>query len=342
MDHRRMMLRGAALVAVGTMLSVSLADAQNPPPRSTASADPVGIWTLQDENASLSSAKLTDRYYTNGLRLGWISGTSTAPDFLTQASQALWGAGQTRIGFDLSQQIYTPKDAVSIVPPKGDRPYAGVLMANFTLQNDQTDMRTFATVGIGLLGPGAAGEQVQNGFHDLIGQGHNNGWRTQLKDEPLLQITTGGIFRLPVTEFGGLEVDALPELTAGVGNLRVYAETGGVMRLGQGLQSDYGAPRMRPGQSGLDAFTPTRPFAWYVFAGVDARAVAHDVTLDGNDFRRSLNVKKTPFIGEIEGGVALMAFGARLTYTHVLQTQEFKHQKGGLHQFGSLALSVRF
>jgi hypothetical protein len=33
--------------------------------------DPVSIWTLQDENASISSAKLTDRYYVNGLRLGW-------------------------------------------------------------------------------------------------------------------------------------------------------------------------------------------------------------------------------------------------------------------------------
>jgi hypothetical protein len=26
----------------------------------------------------------------------------------------------------------------------------------------------------------------------------------------------------------------------------------------------------------------------------------------------------------------------------VFQTQEFAHQKGGLHQFGSLALSMRF
>lgn len=47
-------------------------------------------------------------------------------------------------------------------------------------------------------------------------------------------------------------------------------------------------------------------------------------------------------MGEAQGGLALMAWGMRLTYTHVVQTQEFKHQKGGLHQFGSLALSVRF
>ncbi len=344
MTDCRMLFRGAALAAATTLLSVSLADAQMPvaAPRAAPAADTGSIWTLQDENSSLSSAKLTDRYYTNGLRLGWTSGADAAPDALLQASRALWGDGKTRIAFDLSQQIYTPKDTTSVRPPIGDRPYAGVLMANFTLINDQADLRTFGAIGLGLLGPDAAGEQVQNGFHDLIGQGHNNGWRTQLKDEPLLQVTTGGIFRVPVTRFGGLEVDALPEITVGAGNLRVYAETGAVLRLGQGLQSDYGTPRLRPGASGLDAFTPVRPFAWYVFAGADGRAVAHDVTLDGNSFRSSLSARKTPFVGEIEGGVALMAFGARLSYTHVLSSQEFKHQKGGLHQFGSLALSVRF
>ena len=47
-------------------------------------------------------------------------------------------------------------------------------------------------------------------------------------------------------------------------------------------------------------------------------------------------------MGEFQGGLALMFCGMRLTYTQVVQTQEFKYQKGGLHQFGSLALSVRF
>ena len=351
MIDRTTLFRGVAMAAAGTLLlSTSIADAQLAPLASASAAsapaapapDTASIWTLQDENASISTAKLTDRYYTNGLRLGWTSGTDSVPDFLARASQMLWGPGQTRIAFDLSQQIYTPFDTAATVPPPGDRPYAGVLMGNFSLINDKSDLRSFATVGLGILGPDSGGEALQNGFHDVIGQGHDNGWKYQLQDEPLLQVTTGGIFRLPVTQFSGLEVDALPEVTVAAGNLRVYAETGGVVRLGQGLQSDYGVARFEPGQSGLDAFKPVRPFDWYVFAGVDGRAVAHDVTLDGNDFRNSISVSKTPFVGEIEGGVAVMAFGARLTYTQVAQTAEFRHQKGGLHQFGSLALSVRF
>jgi hypothetical protein len=143
---------------------------------------------------------------------------------------------------------------------------------------------------------------------------------------------------------GGLQTEALPDLTAVIGTLRVYAQTGVTLRIGQGLEADFGAPRLRPGQTGGDAFT--RPadggFGWYVFAGVDGRATAFDVTLDGNIWQSSTRVKRQPFLGEANLGLALLMFGTRLTYTHVLQSAEFRHQKGGIHQLGSLALSVRF
>jgi hypothetical protein len=47
-------------------------------------------------------------------------------------------------------------------------------------------------------------------------------------------------------------------------------------------------------------------------------------------------------VGEFEGGVAIMYWGLRLTYTQTWQTQEFKGAKAGLFNFGSLALSAKF
>jgi hypothetical protein len=47
-------------------------------------------------------------------------------------------------------------------------------------------------------------------------------------------------------------------------------------------------------------------------------------------------------VAEIQAGLAVMVHGVRMTYTQVMQTQEYQHQRGGLHQLGSLALSVRF
>ncbi len=326
----------AAVAMIGLLGGLGGALAQAPAP------DPAAIWTLQGENASLSTSSLTDRYYVNGLRLGYTSPEGGAPAPLAALADAIWGGGAVRFSFDLSQQIYTPDATRATQPPPGDRPYAGVLLGTLGLLRDGADSRSLLALSLGLVGPDALAQSVQNGFHDLIAQGHTNGWHSQIQDEPLAQFTGARTWRLPIGRIGGMETDALPDLAIGLGNQRIYAQSGMVLRLGQGLASDYGAARIAPGPSGWDAFTPTRPVAWYVFAGADGQAVGRDITLNGNDFQNSVHVTPTPLVGEAEFGFGVIAFGTRLTYTQVLQTQEFQHQKGGLHQFGSLALSMRF
>lgn len=305
--------------------------------------DPVAIWTLQDENASISTAGLTDRYYVNGLRLGYTSGTDGVPGVLRGLAALLFGpGGQQRFSFDLSQQIYTPADTSVAVPPPGDRPYAGVLLGTFGLLDDTRNTRTQIALSLGVVGPWALAEQAQNGFHGLIGQARDQGWSTQLHNEPALNLFAGRTWRVPTGSLFGLQTDALLDALAGLGTVRIYALGGGVLRIGQGLDSDFGAARVQPALSGGDAFRPTRKVAWYVFVGGDGQAVAHDVTLNGNTWQSSPSVNLEPLVGELEAGLAIMAFGTRLTYTQVFQTHEFEHQKAGLHQFGSLALSVRF
>ena len=148
---------------------------------------------------------------------------------------------------------------------------------------------------------------------------------------------------MPFARAGGVEFDALPALTVGVGTVRDYVQAGVQVRFGQGLDSDFGAPRMRPSRSGSDAYTATRPFAWYVFAGADGQAVARDVFLDGSTFRnRSPDVSKKVLQGEFQAGVALMAYGLRVSYTQTWRTEEFRGQRAGLFSFGSLAVSAKF
>jgi hypothetical protein len=304
--------------------------------------DPASIWTLQDENASISTASLTDRYYVNGLHLGYTSPDGATPLALQNLSSALFGSGLSRFSIDITQQIFTPADTKSYDPPPTDRPYAGLLLGNFGLITETPETRSALTLSLGLLGPGAGGEEIQNGFHDLIGQGHDNGWGTQLRNEPVFNFFADRVWREPTGHLFGLETDALLNAQAGLGTLRIYAEGGGQLRIGQGLDSDYGTNRLLPGPTGGDAFRATRPFAWYAFVGGDGQGVARDITLDGNTWEDSRSVTLRSLVGELETGLAIMAFGTRLTYTQVFRTQEFQHQKGGLHQFGSLALSVRF
>ena len=325
------------LAAALTLAAATAARAQDLPP------DTASIWTLQDENASISSAGLTDRFYVNGLHLGYVSGTDAVPDMMQRIGRAIWpGGGQLRFYADINQQVFTPANTAVPYWPPGDRPYAGLLYGDVGLYRDVQESRSILGLALGLVGPWAGGEQIQNGFHDLINQAHDAGWSSQLRNEPLVELTSARTYRLNTGTIGGLETQALPDLAVGLGNLRIYAQTGVLFRFGQGLDSDYGPPRLFPGPTGGDAFRPTRPFAWYVFAGADGQGILRDVTLDGNDFSAGPSVTLNPFVGELEAGFAIIVDGTRLTYTQVMQSQEFQHQKGGPHQMGSLALSVRF
>lgn len=314
------------------------------PARAEPPQDPASIFTLQIENDAASTFKGTsDQYYTSGLRLGYTSGTNAVPDFLAGIGHAVWGDGVQRVSFDISQSIFTPRNTQLVRPDPRDRPYAGYLNATLGLLQDTDNTRSVLELSLGVVGPSALGRNVQNGFHDIIGDTPNRGWHYQLQDEPAVELLAGRTWRLPITQFSGLETDALPSLTAGVGTVRDYVQAGVSFRLGQGLGSDFGTPRIRPGISGSDAYTPTRPFVWYVFAGADGQGIARDVFLDGSTFRsHSPSVTKRPYLGELEAGLAAMFYGVRVTYTQTWQTESFTRQKSGLFNFGSLALSARF
>ena len=327
-----------AILAATMACAAPLASASATPQQDTAQ-----IVTVQVENDAVSTLQGTsDQYYTSGLRVGWTSGTNQVPEALETASNSLWGDGVQRISLSLSQSLFTPRNTQLSNPPLSDRPYAGVLGLTGSLIHDMDYSRTVVSVFLGVIGPAALGEEVQNGFHNIIGDTPNRGWSTQIHNEGLFEITPERTWRFPFASYQGVSADVLPSVTAGVGLLRNYAQAGLIVRAGQGLDSDYGVARIQPGITGTDAYTPTRPFVWYVFGGADAQAVASDVTLDGDNFESSRHVQKKWDVGELELGAALIYRGVRLTYSQTWQTQEFHGQKGGLFNFGSVAASVRF
>ncbi len=336
----------AVLIVAAILTAVSVnARAQEPPSPALAN-DPATIITLQTENDLVGR---TDRNYTAGLRLGITLPDGVMPDIVRDAGHALLGDGRQRISLDLSQTLFTPKNTQLAVPNPNDRPYAGVLTGQLNLVQDTRHARTILGLGLGVLGPMAQGEQLQNGFHDLIREPTAKGWDHQIQNMPVIQIAGAHIWRFPLLEetltqeiLPGVEMDILPSIAGAVGSWRDYAQVGMQLRVGQGLESDFGTSRISPGLTGADAYTPTREFVWYGFVGADGQAVAWDATLDGNPYQSGPHVPREPFVGEMELGFTVIYSGIRFSYTHVLQTQEFRGQRGGLFQFGSFTIAARF
>lgn len=289
-------------------------------------------------------AKL-DQNYTNGLRLAWLSSEENTPDWALWASRHLLPFtpdGGKRIGLALGQNIYTPKDLTRRNPDPADRPYAGWLYGSVGMVSDTGTRLDNVMLTLGVVGPHTYAEQTQTFVHRVISSQKPQGWDHQLKTEPGVVLTMERKWRKlhEISPFG-TGMDMTPHIGLNLGNVNTDASLGATFRLGYDLPADYGPPRIRPSLPGSDFFVPTHELGGYLFAGVEGRAVARNIFLDGNTFSSSPSVDKRILIGSLQAGVALTYRSVRLSYTHVLMTREFKGQHTP-SQFGAITLSYRY
>ncbi len=336
--HDAARARIAAVLSSFALVAVPLAA------QADSSSSPLsGIWTIQDENASVSTSQPTDRYYVNGFHLGWTSPEGKVPDFLADFGHAVWGDGTQRISIGITQQLYTPDDTSLINPNPKDEPYAGYLVATVNLIQDTDNTRSVLGLDAGVIGRDAGGEIVQNGFHSIIGQKGTHGWAYQLPSEPAIDFLVSRTWRLPIVHFSnGMEADALPQISGMGGLTQDYVQPAVGFRFGQGLNSDFGPPLLATSSSGSDAYKATRPLVWYVFGSAAAKIVGHDEILQGSDFQTSRGVDPYRVVGTFEAGATVIWRGVRFSYIQVFQTNRFYGQRGSLHGYGSLSAGFTF
>jgi hypothetical protein len=317
-----------------SMGALTAAHAQEPP-------DWRGTLSLAVENDLFGGS---DRYYTNGILLTWQSPSAGLPWPLAGLDRQLdfiLGPGNLRWGLSFGQSIYTPQDTTPRIPDPRDRPYAGYLYGAASLVRSAERSQTLLELQLGVVGPSALGEFVQNNYHDLLNIRNAEGWDRQLKDEPAATALFERRWRLPLGNVGSLQAEVIPIVAAALGNVQTYASGGGMLRIGDGLDADWGPVRIRPALAGSAFFQPRQDFGWYVFAGVEGRAIARDIFLDGNTWRDGPRVDKRVFVGDAQAGVAVLWRGVRFAYTQVVRSEEFYGQRG-VQSFGAFSASFRF
>jgi len=312
--------------------------------------------TLQIENDWFARFANSDRHYTTGLRLGYLSGDTDVPDWLADLTDwpslfvdASVPPVTRRFGVALSQSIFTPDDTETAAPLPDDRPYAAWLHLSLSLNVTHHDAsgpsrQDSFVAELGVVGPYAQGEEVQNGFHDVLDQGKSAGWDNQLDNEPGINLIFERKWRTGTFELldsPHIEADFIPYANASLGNVLTFAGGGGIVRFSTDLVEDFGPPTIRPGLPGSEGFRPGGDFGWYVFAGASVRAVARNIFLDGNTFGNGPSVKKEPVVGDFQAGFLIAVNGVRFAYTHVFRSPEFVGQQG-FDQFGALSVSFSF
>lgn len=335
-----------AVLVVVAVLATTTSSAQEEPTRLVPPDDRATLSVNIDNDLFAG----TDKYFTSGFLLSYRS-PSDLPggrlDRFADRFDPLVGSDPSRRwGLAFGQKIFTPEVIEASNPDPDDRPYAGWLYGAVALSSNTDTIANSLELQIGVVGPAAQGEEVQNNWHEFINIDTARGWDFQLGNEPGVNVVGSRLWRfnrpLDADRPRGLAVGIVPNAQASIGNVLTFAGAGFMLRLGRDLYADFGPPRQRPAVAG-SAFVQPAPaqWGWYLFAGVDARVVARNIFLDGNTVKGSRSVDKKPVVGDGSLGGALLFPWGRISYVHTFRSEEFEGQ-GPVAEFGSVSVSVRF
>ena len=299
-----------------------------------AAADELSRFTILEENDSLWFK--SDQHYTQGARLSELGpdlqpGSGWALPFALFDIFGSAGEEKRRYSVEIGQSLFTPINRFLVPPDPHDRPYGAWLYAGVNLlQEDDGRSLEHLAIQMGVVGPDAQGEPVQNDVHLLIHVHPFYGWHYQIANEPAGDIAYDRSWRVPLIG-GRTGVDWVPEAGGTVGNTFDYGEIGSLLRIGTNLGMDYGPTRIRPGLSGtdyMDSDHSSGAWGFYFFAGAQGRAVYRNIFLDGNDYSKtSPRIKKIPLVGDLEVGASLYnARGFRIDAMSMRRSLEYVGQ----------------
>jgi len=302
-----------------------------------------GLISIQIDNDIFAR---TDRDYSNGLRLTWVSpdlamnkADSRLPGWLyslSKISPFIRSGSQRRVSIFFGQNIYTPADIERSSLIEDDRPYAGLTYVGVGIHS--RDIRAMDTVEfeLGMVGPYSLAEQTQKFVHGLFNFTHPNGWDHQLHNELALEILFEHKWKLPRSGSNpGFGYDLLPHLGVGLGNVYIGSGAGVEARFGLNLPDDFGTFHFRStNRSGIASAagkqeTPLSPqgrFGIHLLLGLKGEAVLRDIFLDGNTFGRSHSVEKRNLMANAFAGVTVAGGRFRISYKYLYSTKRFTTQ----------------
>lgn len=249
-----------------------------------------------------------------------------------------------RYSITFAQNVFTPKNLKTSEIVADQRPYAGYGYLGVGY-SDPADFHTdLFNIAFGGTGDISMAQLTQDTLHGWKGIKNAAGWDNQVGTEPtvMLQFTRlyAGREGSPI---GGESWDLTSHINIAIGSPHTHLSKGVTLRFGTGIDREPGGPPMI-----LPQLTPHGDYSaaggldFTVFAGIEARVVAYDFSLDGALFASNPHtVDKKWLTGQAYAGVTLYAGKWRLAYTHVVQEKTYKLQ-ARRHSYGSVTVSRYF
>ena len=284
-----------------------------------------------------------------GAKIGFLQADNDVPRWshwlLNHLPTLGFSTAAERIGYAIGQSMFTPADTHSSELLVDDRPYAGWLYGGVGLQRRGLGWGGFLTLEglelqLGVIGPNSYADNMQTWWHHQAPRG----WEYELDDEPGIALRYGRAWLITPPFDGQRYFDLIPHGGLSVGNVDTSFRAGATVRTGWNLPDDVSIQSINsviPSAGGWSPSAAGGRWGFYIFGGVEGRAVLYNAFLDGNAFSDSHHVDKETWVAECRAGFVLLFDRLEFAYTQILQTREFEKQPEA-QVYGSFALRVNF
>jgi hypothetical protein len=276
-----------------------------------------------------------DRHYTNGVQAAFLVDIADLPVWV-RVSPPFSASSDPYFVLAVGQRLFTPAETDRVSPDPADRPYAGWLyvVGDWRIRAGAGVLDHF-TASVGVVGPSARGRQAQNSVHRLLDRDAAQGWDTQIGNRAAFMVGYDRAWPATVrARRGDHEVDFTPRAGVTIGNVLSYVNAGAVLRYGSQLPADVPTTAISLGPP-RDGYRGAQSFGWYAWGGVDARAVARNIFVDGG------TVERKPVGYDLQTGIALVWPEARVSFAVVQRSREFRGQDKP-DRFAQLSFSVAY
>lgn len=275
----------------------------------------------------------TDGHYTSGHGIQY---TDTQP---TPKWTKFFLDDGTARAFSLTHTLYTPRIIGSPLQYPLDRPWAGHVYGGISSISRSDSTTTTKELSLGVIGPLAQGEDVQNFFHELTGTLLAEGWHYQLTNE-----VTASLFKQYEVHHTLNPHTVLHHRSSwSIGTPFTYVSQGVTLEfLSSGNLEHYGPLRIHTARMGNGLYTvPRHEIFWTTFVSLDGRFMVVNTFLDGNTFQDSPSVEKYNLVGDLSYGITIGQNDIRFTWEIIHRSKEFTTQDTP-NTFSSLSADLLF
>jgi hypothetical protein len=278
--------------------------------------------------------ELTDRYYSNGFII----------QYNRMAKPTSNSVAKKIMRFEAAHKVFNPyvnNKSLQDVLANMDRPYAGWLSASAGITQIKTNQSVLQyDVTLGIMGPGARGRQIQQGWHKLIGLYEVFGWEYQLNNEAGINFSAAYYHSL-IKSAPNKNISLHTVTKAMVGNTFTNASAGLLLKTGW-LNSENESGYWSGNLGGSSKTFKRNEFIFFLEPVLQYNA--YNATLQGGMFIKDKGLFTTsikPLIFQTKTGIMFTGNRMGFRWYYTIRTKEGSIMKRGEH-WGSIGLTYRF